>query len=170
MKTLLTFLSFLIYLFQSLLLFIYSFLVSELSSIRDILSIGFVALEQRGKAFVRPLCNLMEVIGLPYVRTKSHEEYSSNAVAALSDILRVLVAVLMWNEPEIQLAAVASIGSLVCRDQDNQTAAASAGAVAELMQLGRSDDYDNRRAAVEALRTLVANHENFDRFTGRWAF
>jgi hypothetical protein len=113
MKTLLTFLSFLIYLFQSLLLFIYSFLVSELSSIRDILSIGFVALEQRGKAFVRPLCNLMEVIGLPYVRTKSHEEYSSNAVAALSDILRVLVAVLMWNEPEIQLAAAKSLLSFV---------------------------------------------------------
>lgn len=55
----------------------------------------------------------MEIVGLPYVRTKSHEEYSASSVAALSDILRVLVAVLMWNEPEIQLSAAKSLLSFV---------------------------------------------------------
>ncbi len=110
----------------------FSFLVNELGYIRDILSIGFVALEQRGKAFVRPLCNLMEIIGLPYVRTKSHEEYSASSVAALSDILRVLVAVLMWNEPEIQLSAAKSLLSFVtAMDFDAPVVPGSAAAASE---------------------------------------
>ncbi len=64
-----------------------------------------------------------------------------------------------WN----QFASIEALVNLVDDNRENKTADASAGAVELFMQLGRSDLYEDRRAAVDTLRSLVANHWSFDR-------
>ncbi len=93
----------------------------------------------------------------------SHRVNRSVAFAWLLEMFCSDVAALKFK-------ALETLASLVHHDKVNQTAAASAGAVAELLQLGRSDNCDDRRAAVESLRILVANHESFYRFSGHWDF
>ena len=60
----------------------------------------------------------------------------------------------------LKVKAVETLASLVHHDKVNQTAAASAGAVAELLQLARSDDAALQLAAVRTLGCLVHNHKD----------
>ncbi len=80
------------------------FALSDLPAVRDVFAAGFRALEEHGAPFVAPLCRLLSAFGQPYTRSRSREEVSYHAT--LCDVLRMLVAVLVWDDlPDIQTAA-----------------------------------------------------------------
>lgn len=85
--------------------------ICDFPVIREIIGVAFSSLEKHGDAFVTPLCELISLFGLPYRRVKAREEFMHQAY--ILDLLRVIVAILVWDEPRIQISAATSLESFL---------------------------------------------------------
>ena len=83
----------------------------------------------------------------------SHRHKDNQTAAANAGAVGLLLQLARKDDAADQLAAVASIGSLVCRHKDNQSAVFTL-----LVQLVQSDDAALQLAAVQVLRSLVVDN------------